>query len=199
MLVRICCFILFAGLLVALSACTGGEQSQPADPEMIQTATIKDIMDSIVDPSAEFLFEAVATIADENGIREIAPETDEEWAEVRRRAVALLEAPNLMVMEGRRVAQAGEKAENPQIELAPEEIQKLVDANRPQFITLARGLQEAAMSAVSAADAKDKDALFHAAEIIDIACENCHIEYWYPNDPLAVEALRQKQQVQEQK
>ena len=80
---------------------------------LAKTATIKDIMDSMVDPSADFLFDSVAQIADEHGITEKAPHTDEEWQEVRRRAIQLLEAPNLLVMKGRKVARPGDKSENP--------------------------------------------------------------------------------------
>ena len=47
-----------------LSACS---KTNPADRVLTPTATIKDIMDSVVDPSAEFLFESVAEIADEQG------------------------------------------------------------------------------------------------------------------------------------
>jgi len=67
-------------------------------------------MDSMVDPSGDFLFESIQEIADEKGIRQVAPETDEQWTEVRRRALILVEAPNLLAMEGRKVAQPGEKA-----------------------------------------------------------------------------------------
>jgi hypothetical protein len=41
---------------------------------------------------------------DENGITHKAPRTDEEWQEVRNHALVLLEAPNLLTMEGRKVA-----------------------------------------------------------------------------------------------
>ena len=121
-------------------------------------------MDSMVDPSGDFLFESVQEIADENGIREKAPQTDEEWEEVRHRAFILLEAPNLLTMEGRLVAHTNEKSKNPQVELQPEEIQKLVDGDRPSFIRRARRLQDAAALALKAADAKDKDALFKAID-----------------------------------
>jgi hypothetical protein len=40
----------------------------PPRTDLVQPATIKDIMDSMVDPSADFLFESVAEIADEKGI-----------------------------------------------------------------------------------------------------------------------------------
>jgi hypothetical protein len=34
--------------------------------------------------------------------------------------------------------------------------------------------------------AKDADKLFAAGSDIDKACENCHLEYWYPGDKKAV-------------
>ena len=74
-------------------------------------------MDAMVDPSADVLFESIAEIADENGITHKAPRTDEEWQQVRRHAFVLLEAPNLLIMEGRKVAQPHERSENPQAEL----------------------------------------------------------------------------------
>jgi len=101
---------LVAGCLVIASACA---RAKPPEPDFLKSATIKDIMDSMVDPSGEFLFESVAEISDEHGITEKAPQTDEEWKEVRRHAITLQEAPNLLVMAGRRVAQAGEKSQNP--------------------------------------------------------------------------------------
>ena len=113
---------LVASLLVIAAACS---RSDPPAADLADRATIKDIMDSMVDPSADFLFESVAEIADEKGVTERAPRTDEEWKRVRRHAVVLLESPNLLVMEGRRVAQPHERSENPQVELQPEDIQKL--------------------------------------------------------------------------
>lgn len=148
-------------------------------------------MDSMVDPSGDFMFESVQEISDEKGIREKAPQTDEEWEEVRRHVFVLLEAPNLLTMEGRKVAQAGEKSKNPQVELQPEEIQKLIDGDRASFIKRARRLQDAAALSLQAVQAKDKDALLQAIDKIDKACENCHLHYWYPNDKRAQQAARE--------
>ena len=173
---------LLAAVLVFGNACSKIQPATPAEPELMKTATIRDIMDSMVEPSGEFLFESVVTIADEHGVTEKAPETDEEWQEVRRRAVTLVEAPNLLVMPGRKAAQPGEKAENPQVELPPEEIQKLIDGNRVNFINHAKQLQEAALTTLKAIDTKDKKALFDALMVLDKACENCHLEYWYPGE-----------------
>jgi hypothetical protein len=127
------------------------------------------------------------------GITDKAPHTPEEWKEARRRAVQLLEAPNLLIMRGRTAARPGERSENPSIELQPEEIQKLIDADHPAFVTRARQLQDAAQAALQSIDAKDAKGLFDAAGKLDKACENCHLHYWYPNDQRAQAAFRESQ------
>lgn len=146
------------------------------------TGTIKDIMDGIVDPSADYLWDSVATIVTKKGTEERRPRTDEDWKNVRRRAIALIEAPNLLIMEGRKVAKPGEKSENPGIELGPEDIQQVIDGDRATFIERAHALQDAGMKALAAIDKKDVDGLSDAGETIDEACEQCHLKYWYPPD-----------------
>jgi len=154
-------------------------------------ATIKDIMHSMVNPGGEFVFESVQLIADEHGIREKAPRTDAEWDDVRQRLVVLREAPDLLTTEGRRAARPRDRSKNPQVENEPEEVQKLLDADRPDFIRRSRRLQDAASVAMKAVDAKDKDALLLALDGIDKACESCHLHYWYPNDKRAQEAAKE--------
>ena len=180
----------FVVLALASGACTKPQSASPQEPALVQTSTIKEIMDSMVEPSADFLFDSVAQIADEHGVTYKAPQTDDEWQEVRRRAVLLLEAPNLVTMHGRKVAPPNDTSQNPQIELEPAQIQALIDGDRSHFVERASTLQEAATLALKAIDARDKDALFQACDRIDKACENCHLVYWYPNDQRAQEAFR---------
>jgi cytochrome c556 len=185
--VKITQWILIAILPMIGMAC---KKAQPQTPDLLRTATVKDIMDSMVDPSGEFVFESIQEIADEHGITEKAPKTDEEWEEVRHRLFILLEAPNLLTMDGRKVARPEDRSRNPQVENEPEQVQKLLDADRPAFVRRARKLQDAATLAIKAVDAKDKDALFQAIDGIDKACEGCHLHYWYPNDKRAQEAAK---------
>ncbi len=154
-------------------------------------ATIKDIIHSMVDPSGDFLFKSVREIADAQGVREEAPKTDADWEDVRQRLFVLLKAPDLLTAEGRMAARPKDRSSNPQVESEPEEVQRLLDAGRPGFIRRARRLHDAALLAMKAADAKDKDALSRALDGIDKACENCHLHYWYPNDKKAQEAARE--------
>lgn len=144
------------------------------------TATIKDIMDSLVDPSADVIWESVAEIVTETGTEMRRPRTDDEWKSVRRAAVRIAEATNLLQMTGRSVARPGEKSENPGIELGPEAVNALIQADRPAFMTHADELQAVARDAVAAIDSRNGDALFAVGERLDRACENCHLVYWYP-------------------
>jgi hypothetical protein len=180
------CWVLLAGLAFLGTGCRKAPPSEQAQ-QLLRPAFIKDIMDSMVNPSGEFVFDSVYQISDEHGIREIAPHTDADWEAVRQRVVILLEAPNLLVMPGRKVAPPDVTSQNPGIELEPAQIQELIDGDRPAFLRRARGLQDAAAVAMKAVDAKNKDALFQAEDGIDKACESCHIHYWYPNDKRARE------------
>ena len=152
----------------------------PPSSSFRPTSTIKDIMDALVDPSADVLWESVATIVSAAGTEERQPKTPEQWADVRRRAISLVEATNLLIMEGRHVAKPGEKAENEEVELGPAEIEALINGDRATWITNAHALNDAAMIALKAIDAKSASGLLDAGEGIDTACENCHLKYWYP-------------------
>src|SRR5215210_358417 len=179
--------------VIATLLCVAGGCSRSVSPEtsLAATATIKDLMDAMVGPSAEYLFDNIVEIVDESGTIDKTPKTDEEWAEVRRRALMLVEAPNLLVTPGRKVGKPGEKPEYPEVELGPEQIQQLIDGDRDAFVRRARRLQDAATLALKAIDARDKRELFAKLGDVDKACESCHLHYWYPNDKRAREAAKE--------
>jgi len=183
-------FIWFCVLSLCVLTAVACNTSKPAvsDSPLRPTSTIKDIMDSVVDPSADAVWDAVATTVSAAGIDERRPRTDEEWANVRRHAVALLEATNLLLMEGRHVAKPGEKAENQDVELNPEEIEALIAKDRASFVKLAHGLYDATLPALKATQDRNADALLDAGEGIDMACESCHLKYWYPESKQAEKA-----------
>jgi hypothetical protein len=65
-------------------------------------------------------------------------------------------------------------------ELSPAQIQSKIDEDRALWNKYADGLREAALSSVKSGRARDAEGLFTAGSDIDKACENCHLEYWYP-------------------
>jgi hypothetical protein len=160
----------------ALFICSCGRPSA----EYRTTSTIKDIMDSIVDPNADYLWQSVATVSTEKGVDERAPKTDEDWKELRRHTIALLEATDLLQIPGRAVAKPGEKADNPQVEEPPEVIATMIDTDRASWIKYSHGLHDAATVMLKAVDAKNTEAVLDAGDTIDKACESCHKQYWYP-------------------
>lgn len=182
--------VLMACLAVSCTAASKTEAQKTeapaaeAGPTFEHVATIKDIMDAFVDPSADYIWESVGTEVSAAGTIERRPKNDDEWRVERRHAMILVEAANLLAMPGRRVAQAGEKSENPGIELSPEEIQALIDKDRPTFLRLAKEFQVTAIEQLKAAQNKDVAGLLKTGGDIDTNCENCHKVYWYPNDPV---------------
>ena len=148
--------------------------------DFMPTATIVEIMDSMVMPSAQILWDAVAVDVTAAGTVEKVPQTDEDWARVRWSAITLAEATNALVLPGRRVAPPGAKSEAPDSELEPEAIQKLLGEQRPAWVAHAHVLHEAAMEMLKAIDARNIDAVSDAGGTIDAACEGCHLQFWYP-------------------
>ena len=58
------------------------------------TATIQDLMDSQIDPSADFIWASVGTVITKAGRQDRRPHTDAQWTELRRRAITLVESTN---------------------------------------------------------------------------------------------------------
>ena len=164
------------GSLWVVAAC----QPQPAPTPYRPTSTVKEIMQSMVDPSSKILWDSVATNIGEAGAKEKAPQNDEEWAVVRHQAVVLMEATNLLVMPGRHVAPPGAKSDKPEVELAPEKIEEIVNQDLATWVKLAHGLHDTAAVALKAIDAKNAEELSNAGGDIDMACESCHLKHWYP-------------------
>jgi hypothetical protein len=156
----------------------------PAAGERIRyIASVRDIMHVLVEANADKIFDAVAIDVTAAGIREKKPETDEEWDELEHAALALAEAVNLIKMPDRPMARKGEMNVDPEgPELPPAEIAARVKRTRTQWNRYANELQDAAVQALSFIEKKDVKGLFEFGGALDMACENCHLEYWYPDD-----------------
>ncbi len=183
-------FIVLVGL--ASSQCTS--KASAPQPDLKAIVTIKELMENIIDPIADNIFDAVATDATEKGVVDIRPTTDEDWAKVRIGAVTLAEGSNLLKMM-RSVAPPGDKNNSggPNApELSPEQIQAKIDGDRALWNKHADELRDEALRVMDIVKAKNTDALFEAGSRLDRVCENCHLEYWYPGDKAAVLEDEQK-------
>jgi hypothetical protein len=156
------------------------QSKKPDANGYIAQFSIEELMESIVMPAAQAVWDSVAVNVTEKGIIETKPQTDEDWAKLRWQAVTLIESTNLLIVPGRRAAHPGAKSENPGAELEPAQIQALIDKQRPSFVAHAYALHEAAMGALRAIDARNIDGISEAGGAVDEACESCHLQFWYP-------------------
>jgi hypothetical protein len=179
-------------LVVCAAVAAGSCQSKPVlpaapaadQPPYTTTATVKDIMLHIVDPAGDMVWDSVATVIDKGGLHETAPKTDEEWFKVRSGLIMLIEGSNLLMMPGRKVARPGEKSDTPGVELEPSEMDELIAKDRAAWYQRAKTLHDVAQSVLEVVEKKDAQKLFDVGEDIDRACENCHRQYWYPNEKI---------------
>lgn len=123
----------------------------------------KQLMRWMIDPTSKVVFGAVASIVTETGEEQIQPRTDEEWNTVRNNAAMVLEAGNLLMLEGR--------AKNSAIQDAPD------------WNAKAHSMSVAARAAIEATEAKDPEALFMASGDIYQACTDCHAKYIFTPAP----------------
>jgi hypothetical protein len=167
-----------SGVLLLLCGC------KPAAPavDFAPITTFREVMKSIVEPSADYIWDSVATIVTAKGTEQREPRTDEQWDEEHKHAVALVEATNLLLVPGRHVAKTNEGADNPDYERDPREVDKLIAADRAKFLKHVGALREAAMTMLKAVEARDVKAIDENGGVLDKACEDCHVTYWYIPD-----------------
>lgn len=147
--------------------------------EFNTSATIREVMNTLIDPNADAIWNAVRFEMDADGEREVFPVTDEEWEVHRRQAIAMIEGANSLMIPGRRVAAPGATTDFPEYEFMPEEVEEKLREDRQSWIGFAQGFQTSVLDVIDAIDARDVDRLSETAGLVDAQCESCHSQYWY--------------------
>ena len=135
-------------IAVAVAAAACGSQPPPFKP----VADTKLLMQAVVDPNADVIWDAVKTIITARGTEEVRPRSDAEWTAVRNSAIALAESGNLLMIAPR-AKDAGD------------------------WMRLSQELIDTSQSAIRAAESKDADRLFTVGGEIYDACSHCHQKY----------------------
>jgi hypothetical protein len=175
-----------AVLIVALSVglglagCSARVSSPSAQTAIRPIASIQELMQSVIDPSADGVWNAVETVTTRAGDEVRVPKTAQEWQEARSGAITLVEGTNLLVMPERVVGHTYFPAEA-EGALDSTQIQKTIGDRREAFNGFAVALRAAGLGALAAIDAKDPVALVKAGGALDEICEGCHMTFWYPN------------------
>jgi len=179
--------VALAGAIV-LSGCSAKPQATqpPAAPVFTPVLSVKELMENIVDPQADYVFDAVGSDISHNAVVDIKPTTDEDWIKIQRGAYVLAESSNLLKMT-RKMAPDGVGNVAPGgPELTPSQIEAKVKENPALWNSHADTLRAEALKVIDIVRARDADKLLAAGSAIDQACEACHLDFWYPGDREAV-------------
>jgi hypothetical protein len=129
------------------SACGGA-----APPPFTPVVDTKLLMQSVVDPNAYLVWEAVKDITTKAGDQHVEPQTDAEWIAVRNAAIAVAESGNLLMM----VPRAKDGGE---------------------WMRLSQEMITAGEEAMKAANARNAAKLFTVGGDLYDSCSNCHRKY----------------------
>jgi hypothetical protein len=142
--------LLFAGALIAQCSRNPEQGTVVADrPPFKPVATVDEVMDAIIIPSSQAIFDAVVY---SNGELTAAPETDEDWANLRIHALGVAEAANLLMLPPRA-------------------------KDTGDWMKMSTALNESAVTVAKAAEARDLDGLLKTGGEMYNACTQCHEKY----------------------
>lgn len=188
--------LLFVGLLTLQACTTPVPTAAPADEASATPSTplgefhsdysVREVMTNIIDPSADFVWDATSYEITSKGAVEIVPTTDEDWATVLRGAVSMVEGSNLLKIR-RRVAPAHDNVSKNPGELHPEEVEALIAKSPGVWNGYVEGLRTKGLEIAKIVEARDVAKLTQAGTELDQVCESCHLNFWYPGDREAVE------------
>jgi hypothetical protein len=133
---------------IVCAGCAGAAEPPPFKP----VADVKQLMNAMIDPQADEIWDATGWIITAAGEEERRPKNDEEWLAVMHHAVTVTEAGNLLMMVPR--AKDGD-----------------------QWMKFSQELVDAGTKVWRAAEAKDVKGLFDTGGVLYEACLHCHGEY----------------------
>lgn len=170
--------------VAVLAACGGGGPGPDPGPEpdFQPTATVEELMRAVIDPAADAVWDAVVITSTLEGVERQVPDGDDDWRDLEHHAVRLMEAGNLLQIEGRPVAAADSVSELPGIDLEPADIAIRMTEQYGAWLRSARELHDAGLIVLNAARARSVDAILESGDRLDAACESCHSRFWYPPD-----------------
>lgn len=152
-LVSVALFISALAFIVAGARSVRPQTATRADvPLTPPVASVKQIMNAIVMPNANVIYNAVGTIMTGAKVEEIAPKNDKEWAAVGDSAAAIVESGNMLLIGDR-----------------------LVD--KREWLSYTQRFIAAGKAALAAANEKKPDGVLAAGGDLNETCDACHEKY----------------------
>jgi hypothetical protein len=188
-------FAVLGALMVVALACAPEPDPASATPywggDLTPVVSVKELMRDLIDPLSDNIFKAVGIRVSDAGEHEWAPESDEDWERVRVGAVAMAEASYLLKVP-RPFAPEGDEnnSSGPDpIELSPAQIKEKLERDPALWQAKIEALRNVGRQVMEIVERRDAAQLWDAAENLDLACEGCHLEYWYPGQTALMKRL----------
>ena len=145
--------VFLAIVFMCATACGGSSPPAPAlapgGPPLRPVASVDQVMDGIIIPSSQRVFDAVVYV---NGALEHSPKSDDDWFGIQMSALAVAEAGNLLMLPPR-AKDGGE------------------------WLTFSRAMTDSAYRVAQAAEAKNLDLVLQTGGELYNACTACHEKY----------------------
>ncbi|MES2626797.1 MAG: hypothetical protein V4628_16035, partial [Pseudomonadota bacterium] len=133
--------------------------AEPAVPNAFAifntSISVRDIMNSVINPNARQLWGGVSYVESEEGVEETFPQTQEDWDRLKANAIALVEGSNALMLPGRGMNSAGVTPDRPDFQFAPEEIEQLLRDDPENWIINLQAMQDSVLETIDAIDRKD--------------------------------------------
>jgi hypothetical protein len=188
-------------IVIGTAGCSAPAPKDPPRPEALwgdlkPVVSVKELMRDMIDPVADNIFDAVGTVTNYQGSVETAPKTDADWDKIRIGAVSLAEGSYLLKIP-RPFAPPGDEnnSSGPDAaELSPAQIKAKLEADPVLWNAKIEALRNVGLEVLEIVKKKDVDALLDAGGDLDVACETCHLEYWYPGEKALMPKLDRRLQ-----
>lgn len=141
--------------LITAAACSSpeNESDAPAQSSSFNTTLdVKELMALVLEPASDTLWDSGGWVLDASGYEELYPTTDEGWDFVRAQAAVVVESGNMLSLPGRAV-------------------------DNDAWMIYSEGLSEAGLSAMAAAESRNKEDFFQAGAKLYSVCTACHQAY----------------------
>src|ERR1051325_4148655 len=152
--------------------------------DMKPIVSVKELMRDMIDPIADNIFDAVAIVDTAHGTESHLPKTDDDWDKIRMGAVTLAAGVYLLKVP-RPFAPPGDESTKSPVEgeeLSPAQIKAKVEADPVLWNAKIEALRNVGLEVMDIVRRRDVNELWDACDNLDQACENCHLEFWYPGE-----------------
>lgn len=141
---------------VFLASCSAPEETGTAAGDAATnydtTLSVKEVMAYVLEPASDILWDSGGWVLDASGYEELYPTTADGWNYVKAQAAVVVESGNILALPGRAM-------------------------DNDAWMIYAKGLSEAGLLAMRAAETQNEEDFFQAGAQIYSVCTACHQAY----------------------